>query len=469
MADDFASGPGRERWPFRSIGKRERDGELREAVATKANNDHNVYILGAGFSAEAGFPLIRDFMNRMRDAADWLEGQGGREREVQAIEQVLAFRLRASAAGYRIPLELENVEELFSLASANGGEELAQAMILAIAATLDFARSAAPAILEHQRFVVGTSGVTGWKAPEDWIAAPTHVQRQVGAGQPKAEWYACPPYHLYVGVIGSYFNMGGPNRRDTIITFNYDTLVEDTLRSLGVSFSHGVDRYTGWTTREGLTSAQRARDGIRVLKIHGSVSWGRMAERLVESPNEIDTLPNGIVRGFDREIVAFQSYNELRESGSVPVLVAPTWQKTFAGYLSAVRDAAVSALSTATRLVIIGYSIPPTDQHFRYLLAAGLQENISLRKVYFVNPGLGDEKSRKELEDRLFALFRREHFEHGVIELVPTDLREFLGGPRIVGQESFRVRIGRELNPPGSALGEEPWTLISPYGQRVVA
>ncbi len=438
-------------------------------VSTKANNDHNVYILGAGFSAEAGLPLIRDFMNRMRDAAAWLEGQGGRDHEVQAIERVLEFRLRAAAAGYRIPLELENVEELFSLASAKGGEELAQAMILAIAATLDFARSNAPAILEHQRFVVGVNGVTGWKAPEDWIAAPTYIQQQVAMGQLKGEWYACPPYHVYVGVIASYFNNGGPDRRDTIITFNYDTLVEDTLRALGVSFSHGVDRYTGWTTREGLTSAQRARDGIRVLKIHGSVSWGRTAERLVESPNEIDTLPHGLVRGFDREIVAFQSYSELRESGTVPVLVAPTWQKTFAGYLSTVRDAAVSALSTATRIVIIGYSIPPTDQHFRYLLAAGLQENISLRKVYFVNPGLGAEGSRKELEGRLFALFRREHFEQGVIELVATDLREFLGGPQTIGQESFLVRIGRPLNPPGTALGEEPRTLITRSGHRVVA
>ena len=36
-------------------------------------NDRNVYIFGAGFSAEAGLPLIKDFMNRMRDAAVWLE------------------------------------------------------------------------------------------------------------------------------------------------------------------------------------------------------------------------------------------------------------------------------------------------------------------------------------------------------------------------------------------------------------
>ena len=40
---------------------------------SKAYNDHNVYILGAGFAQEAGLPLIKDFMNQMRDAAAWLE------------------------------------------------------------------------------------------------------------------------------------------------------------------------------------------------------------------------------------------------------------------------------------------------------------------------------------------------------------------------------------------------------------
>ena len=79
---------------------------------TKAYNDHNVYILGAGFSAEAGLPLIKGFMNRMRDAAAGLADLPGREREVKAIERVLELRLRAAAAAYRLPLDCENIEEL---------------------------------------------------------------------------------------------------------------------------------------------------------------------------------------------------------------------------------------------------------------------------------------------------------------------------------------------------------------------
>jgi hypothetical protein len=36
-------------------------------------NDHNVYVLGAGFSREAGYPLIADFTMKMRDALEWFE------------------------------------------------------------------------------------------------------------------------------------------------------------------------------------------------------------------------------------------------------------------------------------------------------------------------------------------------------------------------------------------------------------
>jgi hypothetical protein len=132
---------------------------MTEHRTSKVYNDRNVYILGAGFSAEAGLPVIKDFMNRMRDAGAWLTEQKEREREVKAIERVLAFRLRAAAAAYRIPVDIENVEELFSLASASAGDRLGEDLALAIAATLDFCRSTAKDLDEHQYFSIGALGL----------------------------------------------------------------------------------------------------------------------------------------------------------------------------------------------------------------------------------------------------------------------------------------------------------------------
>lgn len=103
----------------------------------KLNNNHNVYILGAGFSVDRGLPTIKDFMLAMRDAHEWLESNN-RTKEAQAIADVLDFRLQAASAAYRVKLDLENIEELFSLASASASKGLAKKIQFAIAATLDY-------------------------------------------------------------------------------------------------------------------------------------------------------------------------------------------------------------------------------------------------------------------------------------------------------------------------------------------
>ena len=99
-------------------------------------NDHNVYLLGAGFSVPAGMPVIANFMFVLRDAQAWLSTQN-RAREAEAIESVLAFRLAATPAAYRVQLDLENIEELFSFASI-ADEGLSDSIRVAIAATLDY-------------------------------------------------------------------------------------------------------------------------------------------------------------------------------------------------------------------------------------------------------------------------------------------------------------------------------------------
>jgi len=65
--------------------------------------------------------------------------------------------------------------------------------------------------------------------------------------------------------------------------------------------------------------------------------------------------------------------------------------------------------------------MPRTDTHFKYLIAAGLQRNISLRKFVFVNPGVAEsrEAERTELISNLFSILRRELLDRRVVELLP--------------------------------------------------
>src|ERR1051326_6418650 len=103
----------------------------------RPNNDNNVYILGAGFSAEAGLPTTASFLARMRDAVDWLDNYD-RVTEREAIERVLQFRHESAAAGYRTNIDLDNIEHLFSLADAEPGTTSSEDISLAIGATIDF-------------------------------------------------------------------------------------------------------------------------------------------------------------------------------------------------------------------------------------------------------------------------------------------------------------------------------------------
>ena len=126
---------------------------------------------------------------------------------------MLEFRLRAAAAAHRVPLNVENVEELFSLASASGDEELANAMPLAIAATLDYARQTAKPADEWHRFQIGVLNQPDWKPPLSWGPPLSYFGDLQKKGQLKGDWYSCPPYDFYVGLMGGYFNKGGAEHR----------------------------------------------------------------------------------------------------------------------------------------------------------------------------------------------------------------------------------------------------------------
>lgn len=153
--------------------------------------------------------------------------------------------------------------------------------------------------------------------------------------------------------------------------------------------------------------------GVKVLKLHGSVNW---------------LLPDnkrGVVQINDR-------YHLPGGDGRIPFVVPPTWHKEFGAPLDSVWDSALRSLRTATRIVVIGFSIPETDQHFRYLLAAGLRDNISLRQVFFVDPAVGN------LGKRIARILRPELAAEGTVQLLPNTAMELLKDDRL-------RQIGRPL------------------------
>lgn len=366
------------------------------------HRSHNVYILGAGFSYQAGLPLMKGFLDEMRESINWLEDAGNRERELKAITKVFNLRRRAAGSAYRMRINPENIEELFSLATAIDHDrpdytaELEEDYVsLAIAATLDYATWKGNPSKHKYRLLL-----RNWKEFE-------HVIKKPGSnwikGDPSVDnsnpgdYFFIPIYDFYAGLFSGEWCKQVSGIRNTVITFNYDTLLEESLHRLDIPFTYTFpNRFPieGQSTQPEMEHAR-----LPVLKLHGSVNW------YIEPPSEEASTDE------DGRLYAHTNYRDLLDSWDTPYLLPPTWRKIFSGSLAGIWHQSVKAIADATRITIIGFSLPPTDIHFRYLLAAGLQENISLRNMLVLNYAENEdqEKQVKKNFDRIFQpLFRKE-------------------------------------------------------------
>ena len=374
-------------------------------------NEHNVWILGAGFSRDRGLPLMSDFTQRIRDAHPWLLALG-RAREAEAIERVLEYRLHSTAAAYHVDVDLENIEQLFSLASISESP-LDKEIRVAIAATLDFAESQSPAPMA--KFDLGPH----FEAPgKEWIVKGKAQGRLDGW-----QTWEADVYQFYLACMLGRFSgrATDPSVKTTIITLNYDVVVERALRALDVGFTYGFGKQRVNYDPTKMCADYPALGAVPVLKLHGSVNWA-------------------LVPGRGHGFTVFGSYANVRESAADPSLLPPTWDKHFDDRLRAVWQAAMAALSTATRVIVIGFSMPETDLHFRYLLAAGLAQNISLRSFHFVNPAA-------EIEDRMKRLLRVSGKVVPEVHVDPVNTRAYFAR---FGEAERGPRLGRaDLGEPG--------------------
>lgn len=367
---------------------------------SKAYTDNNVYIFGAGFSVDAGLPVVSNFLNKMKDSEIWLESKG-RSREIRAVKNVLDFRLKAAAAACRVSINVENIEELFSLASASGNNVLAADMLFAIAATLDFAKNTPKPPRTFPLLNEDMGKPFPWKRePNSRFSIPEYV---------------CLAYDFYMGLIGRFLTESSPNICDTVITFNYDLLAEDALFNLKIPFTYGLpDDFVDYVGSRRCATASEVIKALKVLKLHGSLNWSKS-----------DT----------NRLLIYPDYSDVLNAGHEPLLIPPTWRKNIGGNLETIWDEAVQALRNATRIIVIGFSIPPVDMHFKYLVAAGLRENISLRKIIFINPCID------EVRNHASKLFRSELEDQEILQFVEATTAEFFFNP------NYHALINRKLQP----------------------
>jgi hypothetical protein len=259
----------------------------------------------------------------MRDAVDWLDG-ASRATEREAIERVLDFRHGSAAAGYRINIDLDNIEHLFSLADAKPGTASGDDIRLAIAATIDFAAQTGRAPVGRLR----VSESNGWPCTAVWRSS---AEQWSHSGPLDFSDVMSSIYDYYAATLSGLTAAKREPGKNVVITLNYDVVVEEALRRLNIPLSYqlsggGVE----FDPAAGIDESQS--EALHVLKLHGSVNWAQK--------------PDG-------SLLVCRDYDRVRSLDLAPLLVPPTWQKNAAEALLRVWDAAVQAIAKATRIVLL--------------------------------------------------------------------------------------------------------------------
>ncbi|MHB8539969.1 MAG: SIR2 family protein [Candidatus Acidiferrales bacterium] len=331
--------------------------------------DRNVYVLGAGASADAGAPLIKNFLDCSRNLLDD-PFSGLEDFEREHFRQVFHFRRAMAQAREKVNMDLDDIEQLFGLAEMshrlqNTSESLAirNSMVYVIAKTL---QSSIDARKSHRAALSVQYNKNFSNQLFDGGLRPF-------AEEPERFRVDC--YDFFAGLASGVFDDQRKRafRKDTIITFNYDLVVEHALRRYGIEADYGLDNLED-------KSGGNRQERFHLLKLHGSTNWGICAsckqrivilpEKVTDSPSEFRNLRCSC-RGTDH---------------FVPLLIPPSWDKSgYADIIAPIWSRAVHELKSATRICIIGYSIPETDAFFKYLLTMALAENHQLYKMIVVD------------------------------------------------------------------------------------
>lgn len=189
-----------------------------------------------------------------------------------------------------------------------------------------------------------------------------------------------------------------------IISFNYDTLIEQAL-----------ERYH----YEVIDNPKK--DGIKIIKPHGSVNWLQIDKPSNQSQNIISCdKPLDLIHMGYKETGFFQ-----------PALVGLIDRKPEyeidRGIYKSLGIAIEHSLMDADRVVVVGYSFPSGDRHIK-----GILKEAKVQMKFHNKPPLKritavcylDELSKKDMEEDLVRLF---YVDKNNIDVIPQKWQEWIG------------------------------------------
>ncbi len=286
-------------------------------------NSKTVYVLGAGFSQQAGCPLVNDFLNDR--IISGLKHKIKNKKELSKLNSLCEYMENRIQMGYCKP----NIEDIFNHVSA--------ARFLFMESTLEQKRrsySAQNIYNDLQWFIIRI------------------LKENTKKDIPQE-------YYDFLEKICK--------KNDTIITFNYDLILETILEDLKIPYQYGIS--------EKLESNRRL-----ILKLHGSSNLSYCLEcthiHLSDGYSVIDVLNKK------------SRCHKCNSKQVEPLLIPPTLHKDYQvgeqqGLFRWLWSRANEELSLAKNIVFVGFSMTETDSmaHELFKLSSNMNQQ---DEKYFV-------------------------------------------------------------------------------------
>lgn len=298
-----------------------------------------VYILGAGFSAYAGLPLMNNFLIKSKDMYfDNIEKYKYFHSLFNSIDGMAKIKNYYQS-------DLFNIEEILSIMEMqqNIGEtgRLRKEFMKYIIDVVEYYSPKKEALYNFDR------------SPREWYKDVFSEDKIIN------DYGNFVLSLLNAKITNTYkdnyrnilFDQNNANSLYSIITLNYDLIIENYLEFINNNMDHGNYR------------------NLPVHKLHGCISKGN--------------------------------------------IVPPTWAKSISKSVVENWKNAFSELISATKIRIIGYSLPISDSYFRYFMKSAIIKNQRLKEIDIIcyDPTHNIEKNYDD-----FIVFEKKRFQNKKIE-----------------------------------------------------
>jgi hypothetical protein len=389
---------------------------------------NNVIILGAGFSFDAGIPLLSGFVDTMWEIAvrKTFKGQKLSEGDIKIFQDAADVRSHLDSYHGRANFDDRNIEDILSILSfgaiAGSSKARAQqeAMNRAISRTIELTcKVTHPGIpgendgwsitsnsAQYQSF---WTNLFAWKLSGNEL--PTIVTLNYDLVLERS---------LFQVLINKTYNQGNTPLRNFRIKYYFPEINDEILAVKGCNYDTLRNSEPGTVIRRTGAQGSDALTEIEILKLHGSVNF-----------------PKKKTEGL----------HNLEQSLSNPEILPPIFNKISASTPTDMWRVALERISKAQNIIIVGYSLPRTDIYMQYFLKAAIGPNVDLNRIYVFDPTLYRNNSEEaEMRSRYESCFAQQ-------------LRS-----RITFRPNFKIGIGDELLGTTkhflALLGQDPANLL---------